>query len=82
MHSFIHIHTIQLSVAIRQGLSPFPHRLEAQWEKPPCCAEPRFDLGPVLQQADALPTEPRRTIQSHPHHTKQRSTILSHAAPY
>ena len=38
-------------------------------EKPPCGAEPRIELGPAFQQADALPTEPRRTI-------------LSHAAPY
>jgi hypothetical protein len=28
----------------------------------PCGAEPRTELGPALQQADALPTEPRRTI--------------------
>ncbi len=26
--------------------------------KPPCCAEPRIELWPELQQADALPTEP------------------------
>ena len=32
-------------------------------EKPPCGAEPRIELGPAFQQADALPTEPRRTIQ-------------------
>jgi hypothetical protein len=30
--------------------------------EPPCGAEPRIELGPALQQADALPTEPRRTI--------------------
>jgi hypothetical protein len=24
--------------------------------KPPCGAEPRIELGPALQQADALPT--------------------------
>ncbi len=36
-------------------------------EKPPCGAEPRIELGPAFQQADALPTEPRRT--------------MSHAAP-
>jgi len=33
--------------------------------EPPCGAEPRIELGPALQQADALPTEPRRTILSH-----------------
>jgi hypothetical protein len=32
-------------------------------EKPPCGAEPRIELGPAFQQADALPTEPRRTIK-------------------
>ncbi len=31
-------------------------------EKPPCGAEPRIELGPAFQQADALPTVPRRTI--------------------
>ena len=36
--------------------------------EPPCGAEPRIELGPALQQADALPTEPRRT--------------MSYAAPY
>ncbi len=30
--------------------------------KPPCGAEPRIELGPALQQADALPTEQRRTM--------------------
>jgi hypothetical protein len=62
IHSLNHIHTIHLSIAIRWGLS---HRLKAQWENPPCGAEPRIELGPALQQADALPTEPRRTILSH-----------------
>jgi hypothetical protein len=43
--------------------------LIAQWEKLPCGAEPRIELGPALQQANALPTEPRRTI------TEPRRTI-------
>jgi hypothetical protein len=30
--------------------------------KPPWGAEPRIELGPVLQKADALPTELRRTL--------------------
>jgi hypothetical protein len=60
--TYIHTITIHLSVAIRRGLSPFLHRFYAQWETPPCGAEPRIELGPALQQADALPTEPRRTI--------------------
>jgi hypothetical protein len=42
---------------------PSPHRLKAQWEDPPCGAESRTELGPALQQAGALPTEPRRTIK-------------------
>ncbi len=46
---------------IRRGLSPSPHRLKAQWEKTPCGAEPRIELRPAVQQADVLPTEPRRT---------------------
>jgi hypothetical protein len=36
-------------------------------KNPPCGAEPRIELGPALQQADALATEPRRTIAT-PHH--------------
>ncbi len=43
----------QSSVCIRWGSSPFPHR----WS-----AEPRIELGPALQQADALPAELRRTL--------------------
>jgi hypothetical protein len=29
-------------------------RIQAQWETPPCGAEPRIELGPALKQADAL----------------------------
>ncbi len=66
IHTFIQLHS---SIAIRWGLSPSPHCLKAQWEDPPCGAEPRIELGPALQQADALPTEPRRTIDwATPHH--------------
>jgi hypothetical protein len=57
-------------------------------EEPPWGAEPRFERGPALQQAGALPTEPRRTLLSHaapywamPHPTEPRRTLLSHAAP-
>jgi hypothetical protein len=39
IHSFNHIHTIHLSVAIRWDLTPSLHRLKAQWEDPPCGAE-------------------------------------------
>jgi hypothetical protein len=45
-----------------------------QWEKPPRGAEPRIELGPTLQQADAQTTEPRRTLLSH------AAPCLSHAA--
>jgi len=31
-------------------------------EKPPWGAEPRFELGPAVQQASALPTELRCTL--------------------
>jgi hypothetical protein len=64
---FYHIHTFIQSQYIHP--SPFAEAslhffiaLSAQWGKPPCGAEPRIELGPALQQADALPTEPRRTI--------------------
>ena len=55
-------HPITFIQYIRRGLSPSLHRSVAQWERPPCGAEPRIELGPALQQADALPTGPRRTI--------------------
>ncbi len=41
-----------------------PHRVFAQQGEPPWDAEPRFELGPALQQADALPTELRRILIS------------------
>ncbi len=46
-------------------------------ETPPCGAEPRIELGPALQQADALPTEPRRTIWATPHHNVNVSWLRS-----
>jgi hypothetical protein len=39
-----------------------PHRVFAQQGEPPWDAEPRFELRPALQQADALPTELRRIL--------------------
>jgi hypothetical protein len=40
------------------------HRFSAQQEKPPQgAAEPRIELGPALQQADALRTELRYTLR-------------------
>jgi hypothetical protein len=46
-------------------LSPRPHRFFAQQGDPPWDAEPRIELGPALQQADALSTELRRTLLSY-----------------
>jgi hypothetical protein len=62
LHSFKYIYTIHLSVAICCGLSPSSHHLQAQREIPLMGAEPGFELGPALQQADALPTELRHTL--------------------
>jgi len=61
---------------MRRGPSKSPRRLWAQWEKPPWGAEPRFELGPAIQQADALPTDLRRAL------TKLRRTLICYTAPY
>jgi hypothetical protein len=70
---FYNIHTVQSSNHIHTIHSPRPlsisSSLVAQWEIPPCGAEPGIELGPAFQQADALPTEPRRTM------TEPRRTI-------
>ncbi len=58
----IHILTLHLYVAIRWDSYPSPDRWSVQWEKPPWGLEPRIELGPTLQQADALPTELRRAL--------------------
>jgi hypothetical protein len=50
IQSFHYIHTKHSSIAIRRGSSPSSHRWSAQWEKPTWGAEPRFELGPSLQQ--------------------------------
>ncbi len=69
-----HIHTMILIPYFHP--SPFAEAslhfliaLVLSGEKPPCGAKPRIELGPALQQADALPTEPRRTI-TEPRRTK------------
>jgi hypothetical protein len=64
IHTFIQSHSYN-TVIRRQSLRPLSicHRLYAQWERPPCGAEPGIELGPAFQQADAPPTEPRRTIK-------------------
>ncbi len=54
IHSFRHIQTESSSVAIRRGSSPFTHRWSAQLEKRSWDAEPNVELGPAIQQADAL----------------------------
>ncbi len=84
---FYNIHTFIHSITFIQYIYPSPfveaslHFLIAcllSGEKPPCGAEPRIErieLGPALQQADALPIEPRRTMLSH------AAPLLSHAAP-
>ncbi len=57
-HSFIHsLRPISIS-----------SQLSAQWVEPPWGAEPRFELGPALQQASALPSEPHCTL-TEPHCT-------------
>jgi hypothetical protein len=43
VHTFIVTHTIQSSVFIRRGLSPFSSLLLCSEEKPPRDAEPRFE---------------------------------------
>ncbi len=60
-HTFIitFIQYIHSFISIRRGTSPFLHCLLAQREKPPRGAEPRFELGPAIQLASALPTQPR-----------------------
>jgi len=64
VHSFNHIHTVPTFIHRHslRPLSPFPHRLYAQWETPLCGGELRIELGSALQQAHALPTELRRTL--------------------
>jgi hypothetical protein len=66
------MHTFTYSITFIQYIYPSPfaeaslHFLIAcslSGETPPCGAEPGIELGPALQQADALPTEPRRTIK-------------------
>jgi hypothetical protein len=50
VHTIIPWHSYKhSSIAIRRGFSPSSHRWSAQWEKP-WGAEPRFELGPSLQQ--------------------------------
>jgi hypothetical protein len=63
IHTFIQSQYIHPSPFAEASLHVFI-AFSAQWGKPPCGAEPRIELGPALQQADALPTEPRHTIKT------------------
>ncbi len=56
-HILLHTynHPITFIQFIRRVLSSSPHRLSAQWDRTPYGAEPRIELGPAFQQADALP---------------------------
>ncbi len=60
IHTYIHT----ITFIRRHSLRPLSisSSLVCSVGKPPCGAEPRIELGPALQQADALPTELRRTI--------------------
>jgi hypothetical protein len=60
-YSSVSIHTFIQSFThnIRWGPSPYLHSCRLSGAEPPWGAEPRFELGPALQQASALPTELR-----------------------
>jgi hypothetical protein len=55
-------------------------QLAALWAEPPWGAEPRFELEPVVQQASALPTEPRCTL-TEPRCTLHRIIFMFAARP-
>jgi hypothetical protein len=63
IHTFIQSHSYDTFIRHHSpGSFSMSSLLVAQWEKPPCGAEPRIELGPALQHANMLPTEPRSTI--------------------
>jgi hypothetical protein len=62
--SFSWFHTVHSLISIRRGLSLFSHRFFATMEKPPWGAEPGLKLGPAIQQASALPDEPRFSLDA------------------
>ncbi len=76
IHTFIQSHSYNTFIR-RHSLRPLSisSSLVCSVGEPPCGAEPRIELGPALQQADALPTELRRTILSY------AAPCLSYAAP-
>jgi hypothetical protein len=55
IHSFI-LHHLPWPVFL------YLHRFSDQQEKPPWGANPRIELRPAIQQADALPIEPCHTL--------------------
>jgi hypothetical protein len=59
-----HFHTVHSLYPFVEASLLFLHCVFAQREKPPwgADAEPGFKLGPAIQQASALPTEPRCTL--------------------
>jgi hypothetical protein len=69
MSLFLHLfffYTIDTYIIYSKTFAKLRHisissQLSAQRAEPPWGAEPRFELGPALQQANALPTEPRCT---------------------
>ena len=82
-HTFNPIHTIHISVAVRRGLSPSPHRFVSSVGKTVPVVPSResnsgltYSKPTRYQLSNAAPSEQRRTI------TEQRRTILSNAAPY
>jgi hypothetical protein len=69
LHTSTFISSTHSTVAICR--KPFPSH-----GKPSRGAEPRIELGLVLQKADALPTELRPTL------SELGRTLMSYAAPY
>ncbi len=62
-----HIHTMIQYIhpsPVAEASLHFLIALVLSGEKPPWGAEPRFELGPAVQQASALPTELRCTLLS------------------
>ncbi len=64
IHTFIQSHSYNTFIR-RHSLRPLSisSSLVSSVGEPPCGAKPRIELGPAFQQADSLPTEPRRTIK-------------------
>ncbi len=61
---FYNIHTFIYPSPFAEASLHFLIACLLSGETPPCGAEPRIELGPALQQAGTLPSEPRRTIRT------------------